>query len=226
MLVFLNRVYSFMSEKKNIVIKVKYPTPGKVTEKHLSGPSVVTEWNLKRIGLTLGGILLAMMMWFYSSGDNENPNVTTQTAQTTQPEQQETVAAAEKLDEKVSVTATTKPVTPVETSKAVARSQLTSDIKKNEPVDKLKLPLKIGKNETLWIYYFVELKGMVGQPVYHEWWLNGNLVSRKKVNISDDPWRTASKQLITYTKNHDWIVRVVDEARNTLAEKNFNLELK
>jgi hypothetical protein len=216
-----------MSEKKNIVIKVKYPSPGKVTEHHVSGPSVVTEWNFKRIGLAFGGMLVAMVMWFYvADSDDEKPSVAVGTSQVATPQQP--LTTSEESVENLATTkpAPAKPTSSAKASKVVARSQLTSDIKKNEPVDKLKLPLKIGKKETLWIYYFVEIKGMVGQPVYHEWWLNGNLVSRKKVNISDDPWRTASKQLITYTNNNDWVVRVVDEARNTLAEKSFNLELK
>ncbi|CAG7856703.1 hypothetical protein MCAMS1_01291 [biofilm metagenome] len=217
-----------MSEKKNIVIKVKYPSPGKVTEHHASGPPVVTEWNFKRVGLALGGVLLAMMTWFYATdSDDGKPSVASNTAHVVNAQQQ--VTTTESSGESVATAkqpAPTKPISPAKTSKVIARSQLTHDIKKNEPVDKLKLPLKIGKKETLWIYNFVEIKGMVGQPVYHEWWLNGNLVSRKKVNISDDPWRTASKQLITYTNNNDWIVRVVDEARNTLSETSFNLELK
>jgi Protein of unknown function (DUF2914) len=216
-----------MSEKKNIVIKVKYPSPGKVTEHHASGPPVVTEWNFKRVGVALGGVLLAIMTWFYATDSTDNkPSVVSNTAQVVNTQQQVTTTGEPGESAATTKPVPTKSISPAKTSTVVARSQLTRDIKKNEPVDKLKLPLKIGKKETIWIYYFVEIKGMVGQPVYHEWWLNGNLVSRKKVNISDDPWRTASKQLITYTNNSDWIVRVVDEARNTLSEKSFNLELK
>ena len=66
---------------------------------------------------------------------------------------------------------------------------------------------------------------MKGKTVYHEWLLNGDLVSRKKVNISADTWRTASKQVISYTMNNDWVVRLVDESGNKLVEKSFNLEL-
>lgn len=227
-----------MSEKKNIVIKVKYPSPGKAPENVVSGPSenfasgmsVVTEWNYKRIGLVLGSLLLAMVMWIYVSDDEQKVTETTQViqSQSAQPEQQE-VSAAPSQAVTATATASTaqnKPQAPVATSNAVIRSQLTSDIKKNEPVNKLKLPLKIDKKETLWVYYFAELKGLTGQVIYHEWWLNGNLVSRKKVNVSDNPWRTASKQVITYTTNNDWIVRVVDENRNTLSETSFNIELK
>jgi Protein of unknown function (DUF2914) len=210
-----------MPEKKNIVIKVKYPSPGNVPVHTSSQPSVVTVWNFQRIGLVLGGLLLALMALFHFMGsDDQKPSSdNTQLALPTPQPQPEQKAQAD-----MPVKAVEQP--KFDSNKAVTRAQLTSDIKKNEPVDKLKLPLKISKKETLWIYYFVELKAMKGKTVFHEWWLNGNLVSRKKVNISDDPWRTASKQLITYTNNNDWIVRVVDESRNKLAEISFNLELK
>lgn len=208
-----------MSEKKNIVIKVKYLSPEKAPAKTGSGSGVITEWNFKRIGLALSGVLLVFTSLLYFTGnDEQQPNSTS--AQLALPEQPPEIKT--QPDKMVSAPVQTK----LDNNKVVARSRLTSDIKKNEPIDTLKLPLKIGNNETLWIYYFAELKGMEGKAIYHEWWLNGNLVSRKKVNITDDPWRTASKQLITYTTNNDWIVKVVDESRNTLSEKSFNLKLK
>ncbi len=209
-----------MSENKNIVIKVKYPSPGNKTTKNNSQPGVITEWNYKRIGLAVGGLLLVLMSlsYFFTGGNDEQ--ATANSTQLALPEQ------APEIKNQADTLAKPQEQPKLDTAKVVARALLTSDIKKNEPVDILKLPLKIGKNENLWIYYFVEFKGMEGKTVFHEWWLNGNLVSRKKVNISDNVWRTASKQLITYTTNNDWIVRVVDESRNKLAEKSFNLELK
>jgi len=208
-----------MTEQKNIVIKVKFPTPGNAPGKIGSGPGEITEWNFKRIGLVLGGLLLALTALFYfTSVDDQQTK-----ASDTQLALPEPAAEVKPLPEST-VKAPEQP--KLEIDKAIVRAQLTTDINKNEPADNLKVPIKIGKKETLWIYYFVELKGMVGKAVYHEWWLNGNLVSRKKVNISADPWRTSSKQIITYTNNNDWIVRVVDESRNNLVEKSFNLELK
>jgi Protein of unknown function (DUF2914) len=213
-----DRVGTFMPENKNIVIKVKYSTPGKASGKPVSASGMTTEWNLKRIGLALGSALLMLMVLFYFT-DNDEKKVDTST-QLALPEQ----AAEIKSQPDTVINATAKP--KVDNSNLVVRAQLTREIKKSEPVNTIALPLKIDKKETLWIHYFVELKGMKGKAVFHEWWLNGELVSRKKVNISADPWRTASKQVITYTTNNDWIVRLVDESRNKLAEQSFNLELK
>lgn len=217
-----------MSENKNIVIKVKYPSPGNRASQSSSQPGVVTEWNYKRIGLAVGSLILVIMLIFFFTESNDNQSKTATTTELVLPAQPPEVKSETAEPVKAQSPEPVKvPEEPkLNASKVVARAHLTSDINKNEPVDHLKLPLKIGKNETLWIYYFVELKGMDGKTVFHEWWLNGNLVSRKKINISDDSWRTASKQLITYTHNNDWIARVVDDSRNKLAEISFNLELK
>lgn len=207
-----------MPENKNIVIKVKYPTPGKTSGKSISAPGITTEWNLKRIGLVLGSVLMVLISIFYfTDSDDKKSDGSTQLALPKQAPETKS-----QPDAVINVTANPK----VDNSNLVVRAQLTREIKKSEPVGTIALPLKIDKKETLWIHYFIELKGMKGKTVFHEWWLNGELISRKKVNISADPWRTASKQVITYTTNNDWIVRVVDESRNKLAEQSFNLELK
>jgi hypothetical protein len=221
-----------MTEKKSMVIKVKYPTPGKATSKPVSAKGVITEWNFKRIALALGGLLVIAMSFFYITDDSDDKK-NASTAALAEPEQHVVEINSPPDKELVSTGQTTaadhpaandKPYTV--NAKSVVRSQITSEIKNNEPIDNIPLPIKIGKKETLWLYYFAELKGMKGQAVYHEWWLNGDLVSRKKVNISDNIWRTSSKQIITYTTNNDWIVRLVDESRNKLSEKSFNLQLK
>lgn len=206
-----------MSEKKNIVIKVKYPTADAPFAKPAPASNVTTQWNYKRIGLTLGCILVLIISIFYYSGSDDSEN--TPSAQLALP-----VPPTENKTQSTDVNSPL-PKPNIDINKAIVRAQLTKDVEKNEPVDKLKLPLKIGKKQTLRIYYFAELKGMKGKTVYHEWLLNGDLVSRKKVNISADPWRTASKQVISYTMNNDWVVRLVDESGNKLVEKSFNLEL-
>jgi Protein of unknown function (DUF2914) len=206
-----------MSEKKNIVIKVKYPTADSPSAKPVSTPNVTTQWDYKRIGLVFGCILIIFFSIFYFSGsDDSESSSTAQLAPPIQPTENKTQPTI----------ANNLPSKPkVDINKLIIRSQLTKDIEKNEPIDQLKLPLKIGKKETLGIYYFAELKGMKGKTIYHEWLLNGELITRKRVNISADPWRTASKQVISYTMNNDWVVRLVDDSGNKLVEKGFNLEL-
>ena len=55
-----------MEDKKNIVIKVKYPTSGKKAVYDVSSASKVkTEWNIKRILLALVGVVLIIVVLFY-----------------------------------------------------------------------------------------------------------------------------------------------------------------
>ena len=207
-----------MSEKKNIVIKVKYPASGQVSAKPISSQRLVTEWNYKRIAGVVGGLFLVAMALAFFSGDKAQKATISSPLVLPEPVSQNNVQP-EIVDN-----VPAKPA--LDNAKAIVRHLLTRDIERNEPVDTIKSPLKISKKETLWIYYFVELKGMRGKVVYHEWLLNRELVSHKKVNISSDSWRTASKQMITYTMNNDWQVRLVDESGNKLSEESFGLELK
>jgi hypothetical protein len=181
---------------------------------------MITEWNFKRVGLAVGSLLLGVLMLFYFTDSDDKTGSPAE--QLAIPEQ----TAETKMQPTENIRPSQAAKTVADMSHAVVRSQLTSDIIKNEPVDSISVPLKIGKKETLWIYYFAELKGLKGKTIFHEWVLNGELVSQKKVNISSDPWRTASKQMITYTTNNDWSARLVDDAGNVLIEKKFNLELK
>ncbi|MCK9397607.1 MAG: hypothetical protein M0Q44_18715, partial [Methylobacter sp.] len=52
-----------MTDKRNIVIKVKYPVSGKATEN--LAPKMITEWNVKRIFLAAGALVLIVAMLFY-----------------------------------------------------------------------------------------------------------------------------------------------------------------
>jgi hypothetical protein len=53
-----------MADKKNIVIKVKYPKAGKNPEKHVHAPAsgMITEWNFKRIWLAIGIAVLIIVV--------------------------------------------------------------------------------------------------------------------------------------------------------------------
>ncbi|CAA9891856.1 conserved hypothetical protein [Candidatus Methylobacter favarea] len=53
-----------MANKKNIVIKVKYPKYGKKVEDHGSGSGMITEWNYKRIWLAISFVLMIIIALF------------------------------------------------------------------------------------------------------------------------------------------------------------------
>ena len=193
-----------MEDKKNIVIKLKYAAAEKRAENQARASGVVTEWNIKRIALALAGVVLlvAAALFFVPRQDAQKPDL-----------QPQTQAA---LPEKV-VAAPVKP--DITSSNVVSRALLAFEIKHNEPVGEISLPLKLGKNKATSVYYFVELTGMKSRTVYHEWLLDGELITRKKVHITDDgKWRSFSRQLLAYAAKNNWTVRLVDETGQVLNE--------
>jgi hypothetical protein len=196
-----------MEDKKNIVIKVRYPTSGKNTENDIHSSKVITEWNVKRILLALAGALLiiAVALIYFNRQDAQKTDLQPRTA----------------LPEKV-INAPVKPKIAINST--VTRALLTFATNKNEPVGEITFPLKVSKKKSTSVYYFVELTGMKGRTVYHEWLLDGDLITRKKINISDDnKWRTLSRQLFAYTAKSNWTARVVDETGQILNEIRFNV---
>jgi hypothetical protein len=211
-----------MADKKNIKIKVRYPTARSKPEKDLPVPGMITIWNVKRILLVLGCVVLIFVSMFFFI--NDDAQKTDLQPQATLPEkidvQKTDLQAQAALPEKsVDTSANTK----AEINKNVRRALLTYKINKNEPVGEISLPVKVSKKKSIKIYYFVELTGMKDKTVYHEWLLDGVLISRKKINISSDAWRTASRQKFYKTAKHNWAVRVVDETGQIINEKHFDV---
>ena len=192
-----------MEDKKNIVIKIKYP---KKAEQDVSEQKVITEWHIKRIMLALAGIVSIIVLLFY---------VIKQDTQKT--DLQPKAALSEKI-------ANTPAKPQIAIGNNITRALLTFETNKNEPVGEITPPLKLSKNKSTSVYYFVELTGMKGRTVYHEWLLDGDLITRKKINISDDDkWRTLSRQLFAYTARNNWTVRLVDETDRVLNEISFTV---
>ena len=190
-----------MEEKKNIVIKVKYPGAGKKVEPDISHLKIITVWNVKRIVLAFMGLVLfiALLIFFFKP-DTKN------TEQSALPEKN-----------------INRPDESKEINKSVIRSLLTFKIDNNEPVGEISLPLRLSKKKATSVYYYVELTGMEGHSVYHEWLLDGALITRKKVNISNSNWRTSSRQLFVYNDKTNWTARLVDETGQLLNEIQFNV---
>ena len=193
-----------MEEKKNIVIKLKYPGAGKNVEQDISQLKIITEWNVKRIVLAFIGLVLFIVILIISfKPDTKN---TDQPVQSALPEKNSNI-----------------PDKVKEVNQSVIRSLLTFKIDNNEPVGEISLPLKLSKKKSTSVYYYVELTGMDGHSVYHEWLLDGILITRKKVNISNNNWHTSSRQLFVYNDKTNWTARLVDETGRLLNEIQFNV---
>lgn len=194
-----------MVDKKNIVIKVKYPNSSKKID-DLPVSKVITEWNIKRISFALLGVVSFIVFLFYIlKQDTEHSNVV--------------------ITPKVVEPVLNAPVKQLDAdlNKNVSRALLTYKITNDEPAEKLELPLKFSKNKPISVYYFVELTGMKGKTIYHEWLLENELITRKKVNVSKDLWPTSSRQLFGDSTKNNWTARLVDETGQVINEIRFNV---
>ena len=193
-----------MEDKKNIVIKLKYPSSSIKAEHDVHR---VTEWNIKRIALALAGVVaLVIGLLFFIKPKTPEPGLQTQAAVPERP-----------VNAPVNAEITVNGAN-------ISRALLTFEIKHNEPVGEISLPLKLNKNKPTSVFYFVELTGMKDRTVYHEWLLDGKLITRKKVHITDnDKWRTFSRQLFADNARNNWIVRLVDESDRVLNEIPVNV---
>ena len=172
--------------------------------------------------LAAGGlvIFLIVIISVFSSGDDESINNVSETKVVETSVQDIVQKTAAKVDK--SVVKTELPVIKtVDYSKSVLRSMLTFTIKDNEPIGQLTSPLHLSKTKPVSVFYFAELNDMKGRTVNIEWLLEGDVITRKKVNISGDHWRMTSRQYLNDNIKNQWIVRVVDDKGQVITQIPF-----
>lgn len=239
-----------MTEKKAIVIKVKYP----VSNKEASTPQVITEWNIKRISIALGAFFLLLTGLLYVIDGNENqtvrvmpsvdskidsgPVANQQSIQNTailETNQIEDLSKANqkpkakeiknKAIDKSKLIKLEERQPHKKTNKNVVRALLTNDVNNKEPGHEISRQIVLNNHPT-WVYYFTELKQMNGQRVYHEWLKNNVLISKHELPIVADSWRTSSRKLLSVASKGQWVVRLLDQNGNILNESKFRVNLK
>ena len=198
-----------MAEIKNMVIKVRRPSSENKIVKKAPILQSTTEWNIKRILVALAGIIALIIFFVIVMMKSTSQEL--------------------EVNPSVAATETVKPENSLVKSKAVTkntitRALLTLNLKNNEPVAEVNLPLMLPANKTVPVYYFVEVADMKDRVIFHEWWLGNKLINRKKISISkNDKWRTVSHQLVAYAAKNNWTVKVVDEDGQTIIEKRFDI---
>lgn len=102
-------------------------------------------------------------------------------------------------------------------SENIARAVFTSNVDNREPVD------KIGQltNDHEKVYFFTEIRGMSGHKVTHRWEHAGEVKAELSFNVGSDRWRVWSSKNLQPQWVGEWIVTVVDDAGNTLAEESM-----
>lgn len=274
-----------MTDKKSIVIKLKYPVHGPQSEEASVAPQMITEWNIKRIAMALGALLviIALPLYFYfNSSTQEDSHPPSENlkkiadlksdsgiaADSGKDKGAQAVSLDNATDAKVKrpepikeIEPANRIVAPVETNLEENKGKEKSDIKVNEPVikqpvvlekkkgiseaksnkvvrallahkiinknpvDIINSTVRVSKNKPVWINYFTELKGMDNSIIYHEWMKKGKVVTRQRLKISADSWRTFSSKLFNHTAEGLWSVRVVDGKGRLLVQNEFNVIL-
>lgn len=132
--------YDFMTDKKNIVIKVKYPVSGKATEN--LAPKMISEWNVKRILLAIGALILVLASLFYViNNDTQNTDSDNTTVIVNAIEKQATpkleVKEAEKKNLELSRQSVTELNLPVKSKKEPdKKAKQTDGITRKEVIKK------------------------------------------------------------------------------------------
>lgn len=136
---------------------------------------------------------------------------------------QKTEIEAKDKVKKLSASATNENTPRIRKSNRVIRAVLAYRIMNKEPVQEINSPVRVSKAKVVQVNYFTELKGMNKRTIYHEWIKKGKVVSRQRLKISADRWRTASSKLLNHTAEGRWLVRAVDEKGRLLDEKKFTV---
>jgi len=106
---------------------------------------------------------------------------------------------------------------PVFAADSIARSAFTNGVENREPID------KIGQlsNDKEKIYFFTEIKGMSGKTITHRWEHAGDVKAEVSFQVGSDRWRVWSSKNLQPQWVGEWIVTVIDESGNTLAEESM-----
>lgn len=117
----------------------------------------------------------------------------------------------------------TRAADPFLEHSTVIRTQFTTAIEGQEPVDNL-TELNNGTSER--IYCFTELKDLSGQVVTHSWEYKGEVVSEARFHVDGSHSRVWSTRLLTPDQPGSWTVVIMSASGKVLAERtiDYNLE--
>lgn len=99
----------------------------------------------------------------------------------------------------------------------VARAVVTTAVVDREPVSDL---TTIPATDSSAVF-FTELRNMEGAVISHLWKFNGEVMADVKFNVGGPRWRIWSSKNLMPEWYGEWVVDVVDDKGNVLAEKSF-----
>ncbi|EIC29250.1 MULTISPECIES: DUF2914 domain-containing protein [Methylomicrobium] len=233
-----------MTDPKNIVIKVKYTTPGTAAETSASNVKMITEWNIKRIACTVSVLILSITALFLLLAGNSEPEVAArnETALPPTPSASQSAiqsgpklsspevsatpekqAAIPNLSSPPAVSTHAEPSAPAGNGGRIRRAALAYRIVDKEPADLIEGNVSIGNGKPVQMYYFTEVRGKTAQTLFHEWLRNGQRVLRHPVAIAAERWRTSSQRELGLNDRGNWSVRTIDNHGTVMNEIRFTV---
>jgi hypothetical protein len=217
-----------MSENK-VVIKINYDKAQ--AKKSDVTPKMVTVWHTRRILVAVGILLLScLIILFLSMAGNNESN--------------KTESSVVDNGENITNTQVSEPGTPIVNpisppvidarenaivkrpeaiilDKHVVRALLSSAPNNDEPGERIKSPVKIAENQTQELFYFVQTKNLKNSILFHRWYKDGQVMSKKQFNVKSNNAKLISSHKLTAKDIGQWQVVLIDKKGKLLSEVNY-----
>jgi len=131
-------------------------------------------------------------------------------------------AAAPAAPAAPAATTPTEKATPPAQQASVARAIITTGISQREPTDDVS---NVGSEVTK-VYFFTELHGMQGEHITHRWEHDGKTVSEVGFDVKSPRWRVWSSKSLQPDLAGKWTVKVLNNAGDVLATRDFTYASK
>jgi|688.fasta_scaffold188429_2 hypothetical protein len=217
-----------MSENK-VVIKINYDKAQ--AKKSVVTPKMVTVWHTRRILVAVGILLLScLIILFLSMAGNNESN--------------KTESSVVDNGENITNTQVSEPGTPIVNpispsvidarknaivkrpeaiilDKHVVRALLSSAPNNDEPGERIKSPVKIAENQAQELFYFVQTKNLKNSILFHRWYKDGQVMSKKQFNVKSNNAKLISSHKLTAKDIGQWQVVLIDKKGKLLSEVNY-----
>jgi hypothetical protein len=216
-----------MSENK-VVIKINYDK-AQARKSHVT-PKMVTVWHTRRILVAVGLLLLSCLIILFLSmaGNNESnktessvvdngPNITN--TQVSEPVTSIVPISPSRIDARVN--AIVKRPEAIILDKHVVRALLSSTPNNDEPGERIKSPVNIAENQTQELFYFVQTKNLKNSILFHRWYKDGQVMSKKQFNVKSNNAKLISSHKLTAKDIGQWQVVLIDKKGKLLSEVNY-----
>jgi hypothetical protein len=134
----------------------------------------------------------------------------------------ETTNSTEQVDESTLTPSKTLISNTLEDQPQVVRAQLTSAIDQREPVDIID-HVWLDQGATGKIFFFVQLRDLMGQRVSIHWHYQDNVVAKVPLMIGSQDWRTYASKLLNKTGLGTWQVTLHDQSGKLLSRRHFTV---